>query len=246
MKKLAFSIVAALLLVCACVEPVQAQVNNTLKYKKALFVGAHPDDPETCAGGTMILMKQMGCDVVSVYLTGGESGIKGKTHDEAAAIRRIESADACKVMGVRSLWVGQIDGYTEVNRERYAQMKAIIEAEKPDVVFTHWPIDSHRDHRACSLLVYDAWRQLDHSFELYYFEAMTGLQSMNFTPDEYVDISSTVDLKHEAIMCHRTQEPEWMLNEWHIPMEKMRGNEFQCKAAEAFIHQRWRTSELFK
>ncbi|MBQ0069535.1 MAG: PIG-L family deacetylase, partial [Bacteroidales bacterium] len=129
MKKLAFSIVAALFLVCACVEPVQAQVNNTLKYKKALFIGAHPDDPETCAGGTMILMKQMGCDVVSVYLTGGESGIKGKTHEEAAAIRRIESADACKVMGVRSLWVGQIDGYTEVNLERYAQMKAIIEAE---------------------------------------------------------------------------------------------------------------------
>lgn len=108
------------------------------------------------------------------------------------------------------------------------------------------PIDSHRDHRACSLLVYDAWRQLDHGFELYYFEAMTGLQTMNFAPDEYVDITSTVDLKHQAIMCHTTQEPEWMLDEWHIPMEKMRGNEFQCKAAEAFVHQRWRSSEIVK
>lgn len=243
MKKIIFLV---LILNLATALGVQAQVTNNLKYKKALFIGAHPDDPETCAGGTMILMKQMGCDVVSVYLTGGESGIPGKSHDEASAIRHQESADACRVMGVRSLWVGQIDGYTEVNRERYAQMKAIIEAEQPDVVFTHWPIDSHRDHRACSLLVYDAWRQLDHGFELYYFEAMTGLQTMNFAPDEYVDISSTVDLKHEAILCHRTQEPQWMLDEWHIPMEKMRGNEFQCKAAEAFIHQRWRTSELLK
>ncbi len=231
-------------LLMATATPAMAQLKST--YKKALFIGAHPDDPETCAGGTMILMKQLGCDVVSVYLTAGESGIAGKSHDEAAAIRRVESADACAVMGVRSLWVGQIDGYAEVNLERYAQMKKIIEQEHPDVVFTHWPIDSHRDHRACSLLVYDAWRQLDHSFELYYFEAMTGMQSMNFTPDEYVDISTTVDLKHKAIMCHRTQEPQELIDDWHGPMEKMRGNEFQCRAAEAFVHQRWRTSEIVK
>lgn len=243
MKRLIFIALAAAI-IAVFPSPMSAQLKST--YKKVLFIGAHPDDPETCAGGTMILLKQLGCDVVSVYLTGGESGIKGKSHEEAAAIRRIESADACKVMGVRSLWVGQIDGFAEVNLERYAQMKAIIEAENPDAVFTHWPIDHHRDHRACSLLVFDAWRQLDHSFELYYFEAMTGLQSLNFTPDEYVDISTTVDLKHQAIMCHRTQEPEWMLNEWHIPMEKMRGNEFQCRAAEAFVHQRWRTSEIVK
>ena len=38
-------------------------------YKKALFVGAHPDDNESCAGGTMILLQQQGCRVVSVYLT---------------------------------------------------------------------------------------------------------------------------------------------------------------------------------
>jgi len=231
-------------LLMATATPAMAQLKST--YKKALFIGAHPDDPETCAGGTMILMKQLGCDVVSVYLTAGESGIAGKSHEEAAAIRRVESADACAVMGVRSLWVGQIDGYAEVNLERYAEMKKIIEQEHPDVVFTHWPIDSHRDHRACSLLVYDAWRQLDHSFELYYFEAMTGMQSMNFTPDEYVDISTTVDLKHKAIMCHRTQEPQELIDDWHGPMEKMRGNEFQCRAAEAFVHQRWRTSEIVK
>lgn len=231
-------------LLMATATPAMAQLKST--YKKALFIGAHPDDPETCAGGTMILMKQLGCDVVSVYLTAGESGIAGKSHEEAAAIRRVESADACAVMGVRSLWVGQIDGYAEVNLERYAEMKKIIEQEHPDVVFTHWPIDSHRDHRACSLLVYDAWRQLDHSFELYYFEAMTGMQTMNFTPDEYVDISTTVDLKHKAIMCHRTQEPQELIDDWHGPMEKMRGNEFQCRAAEAFVHQRWRTSEIVK
>jgi ABC-type oligopeptide transport system substrate-binding subunit len=46
--------------------------------KKALVIGAHPDDPETGAGGTMILLKQAGYEVVSVYLTHGERGIGEK------------------------------------------------------------------------------------------------------------------------------------------------------------------------
>ncbi|MCQ2289451.1 MAG: PIG-L family deacetylase [Muribaculaceae bacterium] len=89
MKKLIFLAFTATLLI-AFSSPASAQLKST--YKKALFIGAHPDDPETCAGGTMILLKQLGCDVVSVYLTAGESGIKGKTHEEAAAIRRVATA----------------------------------------------------------------------------------------------------------------------------------------------------------
>jgi hypothetical protein len=29
----------------------------------------------------------------------------------------------------------------------YDEFRSFLEAEQPDVVFTHWPIDSHRDHR---------------------------------------------------------------------------------------------------
>ena len=129
------------------------------KYKKALFIGAHPDDNESGAGGTMIRLQQQGCEVVSVYFTSGEAGIKGKSYDEAAAIRREELKAACKVMGVRYRWMTQIDGNTEITPERYAEMLQLIKEEKPDVVFTQWPIDGHRDHRICSVLVFDAWRQ---------------------------------------------------------------------------------------
>ena len=127
-------------------------------YKKVLVVGAHPDDPETMCGGTMIKLRQMGVEVVSVYLTGGEAGIPGKSHEESRAIRTAEAKKACEAMGVRSIFLTQIDGNAEINKARYAELEALIEAEKPDLVITHWPIDSHRDHRVCSILVYDAWR----------------------------------------------------------------------------------------
>ena len=183
----------------------------------------------------MILLRNQGCEVVSVYLTSGERGIQGASLDEAATLRRKELAEACQVMGVTYRLMTQIDGQAEVNAERYQEMLRLIEEEKPDVVFTHWPIDSHRDHRVCSILVFDAWRLSGKNFDLYYYEAETGMQSKNFIPEEYVDITPVAEQKHQAVLCHKSQDPEEILNDWHIPMELFRGKESECSAAEAFM-----------
>ena len=207
-------------------------------YKKVLVIGAHPDDPETMCGGTILKLKAMGVEVVSVYLTSGEAGIRGKSHEESRTIRQAEARRACEVMGVRAEFLTQIDGNAEVNKERYAEMKALIEREKPDMVITHWPIDSHRDHRVCSVLTYDAWRQTGYSFDLYYGEVMTGLQTQNFTPTLWVDITEYHDQKLKAYYCHQSQGME-EIQAYHDPMEILRGMECHAKYGEAFIKQNY-------
>ena len=209
-------------------------------YKKVLVIGAHPDDPESMCAGTMLKLKAMGAEVVAVYLTSGEAGIVGKTHEQARTIRQAEARKACEVLGVRAVFLSQTDGNAEVNKERYAEMKALIEAERPDMVITHWPIDSHRDHRVCSILVYDAWRMTGRGFDLYYSEVMTGMQTQNFTPSLWVDITDYRDKKIEAYLCHESQELEGAVKEYHDTMERMRGMECQAKYAEAFVQQLWK------
>ena len=209
-------------------------------YKKVLVIGAHPDDPESMCAGTMLKLKAMGAEVVAVYLTSGEAGIIGKTHEQARTIRQAEARKACEVLGVRAVFLTQIDGNAEVNKERYAEMKALIEAEQPDMVITHWPIDSHRDHRVCSILVYDAWRMTGRNFDLYYSEVMTGMQTQNFTPTLWVDITDYRDKKIQAYLCHESQELEGAVKEYHDTMERMRGMECQAKYAEAFVQQLWK------
>ena len=204
--------------------------------KKILVVGAHPDDPETGAGDTICLLTDAGHEVVCVYLTRGEAGIPGKSHAEAAAIRVVECTNACAVTGSSHRFMDQVDGATEINLARYKEMRELLEEEKPDVVITHWPIDGHRDHAVCGALVLDAWRRLGRSFELYYFEVMTGTQTQLFHPTDWVDISSVLERKHKACYCHVSQELEEVMKDWHEPMEKFRGIECQCKAAEAFVH----------
>ena len=72
-------------------------------YKKVLVIGAHPDDPESMCAGTMLKLKAMGAEVVAVYLTSGEAGIVGKTHEQARTIRQAKARKACEVLGVRAV-----------------------------------------------------------------------------------------------------------------------------------------------
>ena len=211
--------------------------NQKLKNKlKMIVVGAHPDDPETGCGGTMLLWSDAGHEVVSAYLTKGEAGIHGKSHEEAAKIRTKEAEKACTILKARPVFLGQIDGACEVNDKRYKEVFQFLDSEKPDIVLTHWPIDTHRDHQACSLLVYDAWLRLGGPFSLYYFEVMSGQQSQNFNPTDYVDISSVVQRKHEACFVHESQLIKETYNDDHGKMEVFRGFEGGCEFAEAFIY----------
>ena len=81
---------------------------------KIVVAGAHPDDPESSAGGTMARYADLGHEVVALYLTRGEAGIRGKSHAEAARIRTAEAEKACAILKARAVFAGQIDGSSEV------------------------------------------------------------------------------------------------------------------------------------
>ncbi len=208
---------------------------NEHEKKKILVIGAHPDDAETGCGGTITLLSRSGHELVSVYLTRGEAGIKGKSYDEAALIRTREAIESCKIMGARPIFLTQIDGSSEITAERYEEMFTLIQQEKPDVVLTHWPIDGHRDHRICSILVYDAWIRSNHHFDLYYFEVESGQQSQHFFPTDFVNIESVIEDKHSLCHCHASQGMDEVFGLFHTTMEKFRGIQGGCKFAEAFV-----------
>jgi LmbE family N-acetylglucosaminyl deacetylase len=202
---------------------------------KIVVVGGHPDDPESACGGTIALYSDEGHEVVILYLTRGEAGIKGKSKQEAAAIRMAECQKACAILRARPEYAGQIDGDTEVNQSRYGDFRKILEAQHPDIVFTHWPIDSHRDHRAASMLVYDTWIQNGKKFDLYYFEVDQGAQTQVFHPTHYVDISQTLGRKQAACFAHASQQPESGFWPQHQRMNRFRGMECGVENAEGFV-----------
>lgn len=201
---------------------------------KVVVAGAHPDDPESSAGGTMARYADLGHEVVSLYLTRGEAGIPGKSHSEAARIRTAEAKKACAILKARPVFAGQTDGASEVTNSTYRKFDELLESEKPDLVFAPWPIDSHRDHRAMSLLVYDTWLRMNRSFELYYTEVMSGIQTQTFRPTRLVDITATEARKRAACYAHASQDPGDFYRV-HALMNRFRGSELGVKYAEAFV-----------
>src|SRR5262249_21375714 len=151
--------------------------------------------------------------VTIIYLTRGEAGIRGKSHEEAAAIRTAEAEAACKVLGARPVFAGQIDGATEVNLRRTEEFTALIRAERPDLLLTHWPIDTHPDHQAASFLAIRASLASRGRAPLYFFEVDYGYQTMGFQPTDYVEITAVREKKKAALFAHRSQGGEAIYRE---------------------------------
>lgn len=205
---------------------------------KVVCVGGHPDDPESGCAGTLMRYVAAGHAVTIIYLTRGERGIEGASDAEAATIRTEESEAACEIMGAKALFAGQINGATEVTRARAEELRSVLAAEKPDVLFTHWPIDLNFDHQATSMLTIAAWSALEPRPQLYFFEVNTGQQSLGFGPDTYVDISQVVEKKKSALFAHASQDGEGIWRDHHQAIAAFRGREAGVEAAEAFVHLR--------
>jgi LmbE family N-acetylglucosaminyl deacetylase len=211
--------------------------------KRIVVVGGHPDDPECGVGGTVPLLIKAGHTVTFLYFTNGDAGIRGKTHEEAASIRRQECMEACRILGAKPLFANQVDGESVITNPEMARFEKLLWAEKPDVVFAHWPIDSHKDHQLSSILTIQSWVESPDPFVLYFYEVCLGNQSFLFHPSDYVDITDTQSIKMKALACHKSQHivdenfkyTQDLIDCGHPSMEDFRGKSLGVHAAEAFI-----------
>ncbi len=206
------------------------------KFLKIVCVGGHPDDPESGCAGTLARYAAAGHEVNVIYLTRGERGIPGKSNEEAGTIRTAECEAACKVIGAQARFAGQIDGSTEITKTRVEELLKLMAGFNPDIVFTHWPIDTHMDHQAASVLTYRACLALRKKPDLFFFEVNTGSQSQGFMPNVYVDITPVREKKKAALFAHRSQDGEAIWANHHEVIAAWRGREAGVAAAEAFVH----------
>ncbi len=171
--------------------------------EKVVVAGGHPGDPEYGCGGTIARLADRGHEVVLLYLNDGVPA--GKPKD---GVRVAEARAASEILGARAAFAGQVDGDSVVDRAHSESFAATLEAERPGVVFTHWPIDDHADHRATAMLVLDAWLKLGRRFALYFYEVSNGEDTAQFTPTDHVDITAAEPRKRRACFAHASQSPE--------------------------------------
>jgi N-acetylglucosamine malate deacetylase 1 len=216
-------------------SPVSAEPTRKLKI---VVTGGHPGDPEYGCGGTVARFTALGHEVVLLYLN------NGAWPPTPASVRIAEAAKACEILKARPAYAGQTNGHAVLDNDHYAAYQKILDAEKPDAVFNQWPIDNHRDHRAISMLTYDAWKQSEHAFALYYYEVSDGEDTLQFSPTHFVDITDTEPLKRAACYAHASQTPD-RYYELQDSVAAFRGIQSGYKRAEAFIRQLQSPYDIF-
>ena len=118
----------------------------------ALFFGAHPDDVELTAGGTVARLTQLGYKTGIVDLTHGEAGTRG-----SGDLRDQEAENAGKVLGI-SVRINLHLPDTNIENTRENQLKIIkaLRTFRPDVIFIPYWEDRHPDHGRASHLCREA------------------------------------------------------------------------------------------
>jgi len=175
-------------------------------------IGGHPGDPEFGCGGTLARYSNHGHRVMVIYVTRGEAGDPSKTHQQSAILKTHEAETACGILSAKPLFFGQVDADTSLSNSSIAAMQDLIIAQKPDILFTHWPVDAHPDYQVSGLLGFNCWVKSGQAFELYYYEANTISETMAFIPTDYLDITEFRKKKKAAMFAHKSQNPLELYN----------------------------------
>ena len=177
-----------------------------------LAIGAHPDDIELSAAGTILKAIDQGKKVAVVDLTAGELGTRG-----SGELRLKEAQRSAEILGLSAREnLGMKDGFFQNDEAHLRLLATLIRKYQPDIVLANAIEDRHPDHGRAAKLISDAcfysglrrietteagkpqeaWRPK----ALYHY-----IQDRFSQPDFVVDVSPYVEQKMEAIKAFESQ-----------------------------------------
>ena len=223
---------------------------------RVLAVAAHPDDIEFGSAGTLARWVDEGCELTICLGTDGSTGTQDQDlrGDELRSIRFREATEAAKVIGAKELlWLGYPDGYVEYTLEVRRDIARVFRKYRPHRFMVMDPAPligtdfiNHPDHRAIGQACLDvsmtAGTTPGHFPELLNegLQPWRGLREIWIAGpaggSTVVDISTTVDRKIEALLCHRTQigDDAETVDEWMRARTAERGAPHGYEHAESF------------
>lgn len=191
-----------------------------------LAIGAHPDDIEIAAGGTLLSLAERhpGLRVRFVLMTG-----TSQRQQEARAAARAFLPGADLDVELHDLPDGRLPAV-------WGQVKEAIEAQarslSPDLVFAPSADDAHQDHRTVGELVKTAFR--DHLCLGYEIPKWDGDLAR---PNAYFPLTDDIARRKTELLdkCYPSQRGrDWWDEETFLALARLRGVECRARYAEAF------------
>jgi LmbE family N-acetylglucosaminyl deacetylase len=191
-----------------------------------LLLGAHPDDIEIAAGGTLLSLagRHPGLRVRYVLMTGTK-----ERQEEARAAARAFTPGADLTVDTHDLPEGRLPAV-------YGQVKQLIEAVarslRPDVILAPSVTDAHQDHRTIGEIVPTAFRD-----QLYLAYEIPKWDGDLMRPNTYFPLADEIARQKVELLdkCYPSQHGrDWWGEETFLALARLRGMECRAHYAEAF------------
>jgi LmbE family N-acetylglucosaminyl deacetylase len=191
----------------------------------ALAIAAHPDDIEFMMAGTLLRLKDAGCEIHLWNLANGCCGSNTLSREEAAATRWRETCDSAALAGgtAHPPLFNDVEVFYE--QSSLAKVAADIRRIQPDIILTQSPQDYMEDHQNTTRLVVSAAftrgmknfptdpqvATYDKPVALYHAlpHGLKDALCQPVVPHFFTDVTSVLARKRAMLACHASQK-EWL------------------------------------
>lgn len=192
-----------------------------------LALGAHPDDLEIAAGGTLLSLAARHPGLRARYVL--LSGVSERQQEARAAARAfLPGADL--QIELHDLPDGR---FPAVWGEVKEVLEGVAQSFRPDIILAPSAADAHQDHRTVGEIVLTAFRdQVCLAYEIPKWDGDMP------RPNTYFPLTEEVArLKVELLDKHypSQQTRDWWGEETFLALARLRGMECRARYAEAFI-----------
>lgn len=193
--------------------------------KKVMFIGAHPDDIELSCGGLMKKLKDSGVEIFPVICTWGTYGgnVGERIREQEKSFSQLSIREYTNL-----IWD---DTKISVTGGNIRLLEEIISEQNPDFIFTHYPNDTHQDHRAVAEMVKSICYRKNKS--LIYFDSNS---SIGFVPNYF----ESIDWEHKEglLKIFKSQVSRSNILEKAEAKNKLHGIQSGNNYAEGYIVER--------
>ncbi len=208
---------------------------------RVLVLAAHPDDELLGCGGTLALHAQQGDEIHSIIVCEGES----LRYGEGQAGQKGAMHRAAEILGVSRV---ECLGFPDQRLDTFTLTDIISPLEKvarelkPHLVYCQYGGDINRDHELLFKALLVATRPTEEYIQqVLAFDTASSTEwayPRSFIPDTWVDISTTLQTKLNAMACYKSElrdYPHPRSLEALTNKAKAWGNQVCLEAAEVFM-----------
>ncbi|MCV3482448.1 PIG-L deacetylase family protein [Campylobacter sp. CNRCH_2014_0184h] len=183
-----------------------------MKNKKILIIAAHPDDEVLGCFGTIARYIQKGYEAYTLILGEGKTSRSTNNKNEQEILED-ELLKANNFLGIKKVFRKFFPDNAFDKIPLLEIVKSIEEIKneiKPNIIFTHYEKDLNIDHQITYKATITATRSLPEESvkEIYSFEILSSTEwnyPLSFQPDVFFDISSSLDLKLQAMSFYQSE-----------------------------------------